>query len=584
MMTRQLQQAIFLPASKDVLYDLEALYSYQERKKKKKKLIKYFFKNAFGKFLNYLSVRFLRKPSSLKWNYVVFNNIWQNLYNLVQNNYIIILYPEREQEINEQELHKRFLLMKDNKAAHLLMSSNYISEFESIINEYDFNPFNSSILSNDPHFLNEICNYLSQRYGSKDIDSSYRNSYQFKIILNKDYTYKYINKHRISQVSGISNSLRSIDGVFNTNVYLPFLENKLIYVEEEYDHFANQAILENYEKLKALSLESGFEFVYFPKYNNHEILKTFVAEYLQYYYPYLGLKATNLQQIVAKNSELFNWNEFILERLNIPKLKHPILFFVANQNSIEFPQDLYYANINSDYKSNISGLFYNLRAITKGDNVLFQLAKKSQKNADDLFNIESELLASDVIEKIEHLKSQGKQALMAEIALKLIEKLDEQHLEKLGIRNKNKIIDAIVKPPVSRLCIEWKTKYDFDIVLPDYGNLVVEMPRLPKAIYYVFLQHPEGILFNELDKYRNELLVSYKRISNKSDLEEIEKNIERLMDPFDNSINVNCSRIKSAFVKLIDDRLAMNYYITGHRGEAKRIMLAPDLIEIIELR
>lgn len=476
--------------------------------------------------------------------------------------------------------------MKDNKTVHLLMSSNHISEFESIMNEYDFNPLNSAILSEDPHFLNEICNYLSQRYGSKNIDSSYRNSYQFKIILCKDYTFKYIYKQRISQSSRIAINLRDIDYEFNTNVYLPFLANKIIYVEEEYDHFANQTILKNYENLKAFSLESGFEFVYFPKYNNYEILKSFIEEYFQYYYPYLKFKVGDLQQVINENSHAFNWNKFILDRLNLPKLKHPILFFVANQNPIEDPiedpQNLYYANINSDYKSNISGLFYNLRAFTKGGNVLYRLAKQSQKNADDLFNIEADLLASDVIQKIDYLKSQGQQSLMAEIALNLIEKLDEQHLEQLGIKNKIGLIEAIQKPPVSQLKIEWKTKYDFDIILPEYGNLIVDMPRLPKAIYYVFVKHPEGILFNELEKYKNEFHQIYKRISNKSDLEEIEQNVNRLIDPFDNSINVNCSRIKSAFVKLIDDRLAKNYYITGFRGKPKKITLSNDLIEIIE--
>jgi hypothetical protein len=45
-----------------------------------------------------------------------------------------------------------------------------------------------------------------------------------------------------------------------------------------------------------------------------------------------------------------------------------------------------------------------------------------------------------------------------------------------------------------------------------------------------------------------------------------------------NTINENTSRIKKAFAEQFDENLAKNYYITGVKGEAKKITLPQELI------
>lgn len=116
------------------------------------------------------------------------------------------------------------------------------------------------------------------------------------------------------------------------------------------------------------------------------------------------------------------------------------------------------------------------------------------------------------------------------------------------------------------------------IFLPDYNNVEIKMPPLSKAIYLLYLHHPEGIKFSYLPDYRKELLSMYEMISGRDNREDIRRSIDDVTDPTRNSINEKCSRIKQAFLRVFDDSIARNYYITGERGEAKKILLPQDLI------
>ena len=106
------------------------------------------------------------------------------------------------------------------------------------------------------------------------------------------------------------------------------------------------------------------------------------------------------------------------------------------------------------------------------------------------------------------------------------------------------------------------------------------MTPLHKTLYLLFLKHPEGIILKHLPDYRDELRQLYKNIMGKHILLPRHiKSIDNLTNSsLNNSINEKCSRIREAFVRKFDDRLASNYYITGKRGELKGVKLSPDLI------
>lgn len=131
------------------------------------------------------------------------------------------------------------------------------------------------------------------------------------------------------------------------------------------------------------------------------------------------------------------------------------------------------------------------------------------------------------------------------------------------------------QPTLSRMVID----KDYRIFLPDYNNTEITMSPLPKAVFLLFLKHPEGIPFKQLREYRGELLNIYKQITNRVIERNIEESIRDITDPTKNSINEKCARIRKAFVKQFDIIYAKHYFITGKRGEPKKIILPRELVE-----
>jgi len=105
---------------------------------------------------------------------------------------------------------------------------------------------------------------------------------------------------------------------------------------------------------------------------------------------------------------------------------------------------------------------------------------------------------------------------------------------------------------------------DYRMFLVDYANREIEMTPVHKAVYLLFLNHPEGIEFKKLSDHRDELLHYYMETSRMMDKEKIIESVNHLTDPLDNAINEKCSRIKKVFLSLMDEYSASYYFISGH--------------------
>ena len=105
---------------------------------------------------------------------------------------------------------------------------------------------------------------------------------------------------------------------------------------------------------------------------------------------------------------------------------------------------------------------------------------------------------------------------------------------------------------------------DYRMFLIDYANREIEMTPVHKAVYLLFLNHPEGIEFKKLSDHRDELLHYYMETSRMMDKEKIIESVNHLTDPLDNAINEKCSRIKKVFLSLMDEYSASYYFISGH--------------------
>lgn len=145
-------------------------------------------------------------------------------------------------------------------------------------------------------------------------------------------------------------------------------------------------------------------------------------------------------------------------------------------------------------------------------------------------------------------------------------------LEGVSLMAIHEFIDK--QEPLSRMVIT----PDYRIFLPDYNNMEIEMGALPKAIYFLYLRYPEGIIYKHMQDYYNELLNIYKQLRPNTDEARLNLTITKVVNPLGNALNENIARIRKAFVEKFDEHLANNYIITGERGSQYSIPLDRELI------
>ena len=130
-----------------------------------------------------------------------------------------------------------------------------------------------------------------------------------------------------------------------------------------------------------------------------------------------------------------------------------------------------------------------------------------------------------------------------------------------------------VEKPLVRLAIS----RNFRIYLGDERN-EVRLEPIIKAVYLLFLNHPEGISFKSLPDYRDELIGIYMKLKPYGLTGRAKRSIEDVINPLSNSINEKCSRIKAVFMREVDESIVEQYIITGGRGKTKKIMLPRELV------
>ena len=132
-------------------------------------------------------------------------------------------------------------------------------------------------------------------------------------------------------------------------------------------------------------------------------------------------------------------------------------------------------------------------------------------------------------------------------------------LKAIGVPLLEELRIEAAKSKLSRLVI---TK-DYRFILADYHQ-EVELQPVHKAVYLLFLAHPEGIEFKQLSDYREELTRYYMATARLLDKEKIMEGVDHLVNPLDNAINEKCSRIKKVFLDMMDEYTASYYIISSH--------------------
>lgn len=327
---------------------------------------------------------------------------------------------------------------------------------------------------------------------------------------------------------------------------LPFLtyERQVIYYENEYNEDINRFIQQNYEQICETYEHLGYEFCYLP-YLSKELSSN---EYVNYFSPY------NNKPVDREISSSF------LSQYMVEGAKGSFLICYADKINHRRGREFFYALDLTVFSDELQLAFtafaeYLKKAQEKEDDIVRYCTTGyiydcDENYADNNFSQEFYNLLDDVKDKIEKLRQYG----VKDYVLKRLLDFENTKLSSMLITRKG------------------------EIFLPEYNNIEIKMTPLVKAVYFLFLRHPEGIIFKNLPDYRDELFQIYNRLTNRISDEAIERSIYDVTNPCRNSINEKCSRIRNAFIREFDDRIAENYYITGVCALAKRITLPRHLI------
>lgn len=395
--------------------------------------------------------------------------------------------------------------------------------------------------------------------------------------------------------------------------------NQVFYIEKNYNEVINNFICSHYLDMKCMFNRLGMEFNYLP----YLVKEQAIEAKVRYYAPYLSLERLT-QNIESNTLVRFIYDEKIKEQLqpsiifwghcdcksghvkflHFPLSDFDLSDFSSLQKIIAKVQYLreesyranpqYYVNIIHDKELNRQRTqreFYECPPETSpaqctpamDDNDSNQ-RHTSKSGKGGVFNrilrslqtqarVCSEESSADMSSKAEEdAFEELSKSETAQILHDLRMTVQRLRLEGVSLMAIHEFIDK--QEPLS--CM--KITSDYRIFLPDYNNMVIEMGALPKAVYFLFLRYPEGIIYKHIPDFYNELLGIYKQLRPNTEEERLIQTISKVVNPLGNALNENIARIRKAFVEKFDEHLAQNYIISGERGLQYSIPLDRNLI------
>lgn len=155
--------------------------------------------------------------------------------------------------------------------------------------------------------------------------------------------------------------------------------------------------------------------------------------------------------------------------------------------------------------------------------------------------------------------------------LALMEKVQER-LTAMGVSTE---IDKVMPDPLEAEPVELYIDRQYTIRTGASDGPALPLRPLVKALFILFLRHPEGILLKQRDQYRQELEEIYAVISPNTAVEEVRARIGRLVNLQDNSFSEKASVLNARLEVLLPPGTAENYKIQGYNGHPRRVPLNP---------
>lgn len=123
----------------------------------------------------------------------------------------------------------------------------------------------------------------------------------------------------------------------------------------------------------------------------------------------------------------------------------------------------------------------------------------------------------------------------------------------------------------------------FNIYLPLYPQINIKLEPLPKALYILFLHHPEGIILKEMQDYENEFRSIYCTVSGRRNPTVVNRMFKAINDPTDNILHKTLSIIRHCFMSKLNYSIARNYIPSHGRAKAHSIPIDSALVEMPEI-
>lgn len=298
-------------------------------------------------------------------------------------------------------------------------------------------------------------------------------------------------------------------------IYIPFTGSKIL------DDFFSR----NLNKVKQLFKEKlNYNFIYIP-----EIAKQFASlDTLRYYHPLAS----------SPSSEII---KYVNERL-IDKHVHNEDVCKLAPGLLHFMKTVPFKKFEGEHKGCYEFSYFPLQEGTD-DSIFASLCEYAENCGESYCHVNFGLPDIDQYSYADQCFYSSQEAYFERYKSKNISGISRY------------VVDSLVSKGETS-CLEISN--DGSVTMIDY-NVTLEMEPMLKAIYILFLRHPEGIVFANLPKYANEVELIVNRLG--IDDEETLELLSAALNPNTDIIDHICGLIYSHYREFMDDKAAAQYII-----------------------
>ena len=310
-------------------------------------------------------------------------------------------------------------------------------------------------------------------------------------------------------------------------------DNQVIYIENEYDHDIDFYVRWHLKEIKDVFTREGLEFIYLPECVELEHL------------PELERKAKYMMPWITQE-----------DAFKLIELRH------IRTRDIFGPQDCGGAHSGIIWFDGHEYRGYKIKLEKGLERVLFQqiaeaygkiIRRRSYCIEECSYSLsDEEYISPEIRFLLEKIKQLNPSQIERELILKALD--DTRVISTLHITKR------------------------YDIILPEYSDMRIHLTPLQKALYFLFLKHPEGISTYDMPNYRDELLNIYNSVTRRDNIEKNIASIDKIVDRLDNARNEHISKIRYAFISQFSEELAREYLIVRNTDGIMKINLSPDKI------